>query len=80
MGSPPKFSFVIALIIGILSCVLVVGILSVLVLLGVGFITMIIFYIANEKISGQTGDVLGASQQFAELIALSIISGLLIIN
>lgn len=80
VGSPPKFSFVIALIIGILSCVLVVGILSVLVLLGVGFITMIIFYIANEKISGQTGDVLGASQQFAELVALSMISGILIIN
>ena len=80
VGAPPKFSFVIALIIGILSCVLVVGILSVLVLLGVGFITMIIFYIANEKIGGQTGDVLGASQQFAELVALSIISGILIIN
>lgn len=80
VGAPPKFSFIIALIIGILSCVLVVGILSILVLLGVGIITIIIFYIANEKISGQTGDVLGASQQFAELIALSIISGILIIN
>tara|TARA_Y100000746_G_scaffold70484_1_gene58710 strand:+ start:574 stop:1356 length:783 start_codon:yes stop_codon:yes gene_type:complete len=80
VGAPPKFSFIIALIIGILSCVLVVGMLSILVLLGVGITTMIIFYIANEKISGQTGDVLGASQQFAELIALSIISGILIIN
>jgi len=80
VGAPPSFSFIIALIIGVLSCILAVGLLSIFVFIGVGLSSIIIFYIINKKINGQTGDVLGASQQFAELIALSIISGVLMIN
>ena len=39
-----------------------------------------LFFTAYKKIGGQTGDILGASQQAAELMALASLAGILIIN
>ena len=70
-GSPPKESIGIAAAIGVLMLALMLGIGSgiiaiVFVLLGFVFL----WWLCERQIKGQTGDVLGALQQAAEILVL----------
>ena len=80
VGKPPQFSLIVAAVIGTLACLVSVGILGLLVVLCACLGAFPIFFMAYKKIGGQTGDILGASQQAAELMALASLAGILIIN
>ncbi len=46
------------------------------VIVGIAIVTLVLARIAQRKIGGQTGDILGASQQVAEVAALVILASL----
>ena len=46
------------------------------VIVGIAISTLVLARIAQRKIGGQTGDILGASQQVAEVVALIILASL----
>ena len=43
-------------------------------MIGIALLTLGIAAIAQAKIGGQTGDILGASQQLAEIAALAVLT------
>ncbi|MEK6205489.1 MAG: adenosylcobinamide-GDP ribazoletransferase [Amylibacter sp.] len=70
VGKPPETSLAIAITLTLLICFLCLG-LSGIFIFGWAIIAAIIMaYLAQRAIGGQTGDVLGAIQQWAELAAL----------
>jgi len=70
VGKPPETSLAIAITLTLLICFLCLG-LSGIFIFGWAIIAAIIMaYLAQCAIGGQTGDVLGAMQQWAELAAL----------
>jgi adenosylcobinamide-GDP ribazoletransferase len=67
VGRPPVGSAALALGLGALIAYLCVGIAMLGALVAVGIVAFAVRQIALSKIGGQTGDVLGATQQIAEL-------------
>jgi len=71
VGKPPELSLTIAIAISLVISLICMGFAGV-VLLGWALIGAIIMgIIAQRSIGGQTGDVLGAMQQWAEVFALA---------
>jgi len=62
-----------ALAIGLLACLLGLGWSGVLVFLGMAIAVALIALVAKARFGGQTGDILGASQQSAEIIGLALL-------
>ncbi len=62
-----------ALVIGLLACLLGLGWSGVLVVLGMAVAVAVIALVAKARFGGQTGDILGASQQSAEIIGLALL-------
>lgn len=70
VGRPQLISIYVAIIMSLIISLICFGILGITIFL-IGLISSIpVFLIAIKKIGGQTGDVLGASQKFAEIGAL----------
>lgn len=69
-GRPPLDAAAIAAGIGIMLALLCLGWVAVKIAVLLAFATAAIAKLADIKIGGQTGDVLGASQQIAMIIAL----------
>ena len=70
VGAPPRRTMLGAVAVGVLGVLLCAGGLTLPLLLGGAIFAAIVAGLATWKIRGQTGDVLGASQQMAELGAL----------
>ena len=77
-GQPPGHSIGVALALGILCLLLAFGPkLAMVALLIVGLGGLLLARLAISRIGGQTGDVLGALQQFAEVTLLVMASAML---
>lgn len=70
VGAAPRSSVLIAVGIACVSALICFGIAGLLVLIIALAASIGLFAIALRKVGGQTGDVLGASQQIAELAAI----------
>ena len=80
VGKPPQLSLILAAGIGTSACLISAGILGLLAVFCAFLGALPILYAAHKKLGGQTGDILGASQQIAELMALASLAGILITN
>ena len=71
VGAPPAASVVAALVIAFAFCFTGLGLSAALVMGWALLGALPVFWLAHRLIGGQTGDVLGASQQCAEVAALA---------
>lgn len=77
VGKPGKKTSIIAGALTLVIAVTCLGTASIPVLFWVGGSCFLLALIAKRKIGGQTGDILGASQQIAEIAAILCLSALL---
>ncbi len=70
VGTAPASSLAIASVIAILLALLCFGLAGLLIIFVAVAASIGVFAVALRKIGGQTGDVLGASQQIAEVSAI----------
>lgn len=73
VGLPPPSSVLIAMVLALVVVVVGLGWSGFAVLFWAFVASAPLFWLAHRKIGGQTGDVLGGSQQLAEIAALSTI-------
>ena len=71
VGRPPAVSVALALIIGLVACLAGAGLAGGLIFFWALLGAVPVLFLARRLIDGQTGDVLGASQQCAEVAALA---------
>ena len=71
VGKPQLISVYIAIITTFIIALICFGISGLLITLVGLLFALPVFLVSKAKIGGQTGDVLGASQKFAEIAALS---------
>jgi adenosylcobinamide-GDP ribazoletransferase len=74
VGAPPAATAWLALAVGLVTATLAAGWAAIGAAMAVLVISVALAALARAKIGGQTGDVLGASQQLAELAALGALS------
>lgn len=74
VGTPPPGSVAAALGIGLAIAVLSLGSVGFLVLVIACLAPLPLFRLAQTRIGGQTGDILGGSQQLAEIAALATLA------
>jgi adenosylcobinamide-GDP ribazoletransferase len=78
-GTVPPFALALCLLFGLLPAGLLLdGPLLVAALVSVCIVSLLLLLLARRQIGGQTGDVLGATQQVAEAAALLAISAVTI--
>ena len=70
VGQPGFTASLMSLAIGSGLGAVLIGMIAMPILVVVCLATVLVGWIAKRKIGGQTGDVLGASQQIAEIAAL----------
>tara|TARA_R110002096_G_scaffold377058_2_gene570930 strand:- start:11479 stop:12243 length:765 start_codon:yes stop_codon:yes gene_type:complete len=73
VGAPPALSVQIAIVLALLIAVITLGWAGILVLFVAILAALIVGLIANAKIGGQTGDVLGAMQKCASVAAFATV-------
>ncbi|MEL6570678.1 MAG: adenosylcobinamide-GDP ribazoletransferase [Pseudomonadota bacterium] len=76
VGRPSRKACVIAIGIGVIMAVLLLGLAGVWVMLIGAIAALACAAIANRKIGGQTGDILGATQQVTEIAVLVTLASL----
>jgi len=72
-GKPPLEAGLTALAIGLLFCVLAFGWFGFGVFAAMALAALVVALIANARFGGQTGDILGATQQSAEIVGLAVL-------
>lgn len=72
VGPPPPYAAVLNAGIAIVIAVLMLGLFGLAAAVAVAIVCAAFFAVAARKIGGQTGDVLGASQQIAEVTVLAV--------
>ena len=77
VGRVPPVSAAVAAMIG-LAFALGLGTAGLWASFAVGLVSVALALVAKAKIGGQTGDILGASQQLAEAAALAVLAALLV--
>jgi adenosylcobinamide-GDP ribazoletransferase len=77
VGLPPPQSLLAAIGLTFLICALTFGWGVIAILFWVSLASLPLFWLANRLIGGQTGDVLGGSQQLAEIAGLAVVFALL---
>ncbi|MCY4305631.1 MAG: adenosylcobinamide-GDP ribazoletransferase [Aestuariivita sp.] len=77
IGAPPSMSAILALLLGSAISAVILGITLIPILLTLTLTVICIALIAQNKINGQTGDVLGATQQMSETICLILLASML---
>ena len=77
VGKPDKNVVLTATAIALLACVLLAGLTGVWLFLLIFAGVLPVYWLANRSLGGQTGDVLGAAQQFAEITGLAVAIALL---
>lgn len=70
VGKPPETSLAIAILLTLLICFLCLGLSGIFIFGWAMIAAGIMAFLAQRAIGGQTGDVLGAIQQWAEFAAL----------
>lgn len=77
VGKPDRAAVLVAAAIGLLSCIILTGFSGVILFALIFAGTIPVYWIANKSLGGQTGDVLGTAQQFAEITGLAAAIALL---
>ncbi|WP_424969399.1 adenosylcobinamide-GDP ribazoletransferase [Dinoroseobacter sp. S76] len=78
VGSVPRWSALLAVALALGVCAMLWGPLGSLLLAGVGGLSaLVVGRLALSRIGGQTGDILGATQQVAEISALLALTTLI---
>jgi len=77
VGKPTGTTVLVASGIAFVACVLFTGFSGVMLFGWVFAATLPIYWLANQTLGGQTGDVLGAAQQSAEIVGLAAAIALL---
>lgn len=77
VGAPEMPVVVVGLAIALLLAGFCIGFTSITGLIGGLVVALLIGWVSMHKISGQTGDVLGATQQLSELVVLGLLMSLL---
>lgn len=75
VGVPSRRTALIAAALGIGAAVLLCGVSALGMVALAALLCLILARVAQAKIGGQTGDILGASQQLAEVAALAVAAG-----
>jgi adenosylcobinamide-GDP ribazoletransferase len=78
VGLPPPASVIAAGGLAALICLIALGFSGLLVLFWAVLAPLPLFWLAGRLIHGQTGDILGGSQQLAEIAALSAACAILL--
>ncbi len=73
VGRPSQQTALLAAGVGLAIAALSIGALSLLALIGVGLVALFVGAVAHRKIGGQTGDILGATQQLGEIAVLLLL-------
>lgn len=73
VGAPPAIVSVVSALMAAMIAILTLGSAAPAALFGAGLAGLAIGALAKAKIGGQTGDVLGASQQIAEVAVLLVL-------
>lgn len=76
VGKAKRINAAIAVLLGSLVALVVLGWTALIALVFALIAVIAVGFIAKRKVGGQTGDVLGASQQMAEIAALMVIVAL----
>ena len=74
VGRPDKTTLGIAIVVGLVLSLVLTGLAVVPLFIFLCGATAACYLIAQAKIGGQTGDILGASQQVAEITALIVLA------
>ncbi|MGB8812858.1 MAG: adenosylcobinamide-GDP ribazoletransferase [Paracoccaceae bacterium] len=77
VGRPSARTALLAATVGLALAVIGLGWLALPATLGVALVSLALAGVAKSKIGGQTGDILGASQQLAEMVALLVVAAAL---
>ena len=77
VGRPGRATSGIALVLAGIACLALFGIVAIFAVLVVAIATAGVAAVAQRKIGGQTGDILGATQQVAETMTLLTLAVLL---
>jgi adenosylcobinamide-GDP ribazoletransferase len=78
VGRPSSSTAGVAIVSSALRRVAMAGSAGATAVIAVAVVSVAFARLAREKIGGQTGDVLGATQQLAELAALLVLTALLV--
>lgn len=70
VGAPGMGTVVVAVLIGIVGATVLAGGAGLLAAIVAGAVTLVVGLVANAKIGGQTGDILGATQILTEIAVL----------
>ncbi|MDQ7069441.1 MAG: adenosylcobinamide-GDP ribazoletransferase [Rhodobacterales bacterium] len=73
VGRPSRQTAVLAAGVGLAIAALSIGALALLALIVVGLVAFFVGTAAHRKIGGQTGDILGATQQLGEIAVLLLL-------
>jgi len=73
VGMPPVPSVGLAIALGFVVALIFAGWTAFAMVIWVGLTSAALFAFANSRLGGQTGDVLGASQQVAEVTILAVL-------
>lgn len=74
VGTVPRITATLAVALaGLLAGALVGAVAALAAVLCIALVTALVARVARQKIGGQTGDILGASQQLAEMAALAVL-------
>jgi adenosylcobinamide-GDP ribazoletransferase len=76
-GAPPRLTVVFGLILALLIGLLLTGWAVIPATLAAAAAALVVALTAQAKIGGQTGDILGATQQLAELAVLATLCALI---
>lgn len=77
VGKPEVLTVLISAAIGLVSCVILTGLSGIILFALIYAGVLPVYWIANKSLGGQTGDVLGAAQQIAEITGLAAAIALL---
>lgn len=73
VGRPSRSTALLAMGIALLAALILTGFLALAIAIWAGLAVYVFTRIAQAKIGGQTGDILGAAQQIAEMVILIVI-------
>lgn len=76
-GRPDGHGVLLTAVVGLLAGVLAAGFAAIPAALAIAAVGLAIASLARTKIGGQTGDVLGASQQLSEIAGLAVLAAIL---
>jgi adenosylcobinamide-GDP ribazoletransferase len=74
-GEPPRMAAALGLLLTLIAALLLTGVAAIPAMVAAAVMVLLVGLVALAKIGGQTGDILGAMQQLAEVAVLGVLCG-----